>query len=82
MAVSDISGAWYHCSRCGSLFKAAADAGRRGNCPDCGGDPSGEQEPQEAAGPVRVRRKIRKKPEGNATSPKSSSPRSTTFFDC
>jgi hypothetical protein len=65
MAVSDTSGAWYHCTRCGSLFKAAADAGRRGSCPDCGGDPSGEEEPQEAAGPVRVRRKIRKKHEGN-----------------
>jgi predicted nucleic acid-binding Zn-ribbon protein len=64
--VSDSSGAWYHCTRCGSLFKAAADPGRRGCCPDCGGDPSGDEEPREPAGPVRVRRKIRKKHEGKS----------------
>lgn len=58
--MSDTNGAWYHCTRCGSLFKGTADPGQRGMCPDCGHDPSGE-EPRVEAGPVRVRRKIRKK---------------------
>lgn len=38
-------------------------------CPDCGQDPSGES-PRVEAGPVRVRRKIRKKQPGKASSPK------------
>ena len=59
--MSDTSGAWYHCTRCGSLFKAAADPERRGLCPDCGEDPGGEDEVTAASGPVKVRRKIRKK---------------------
>ncbi len=59
--MSDTSGAWYHCTRCGSLFKASADPERRGTCPDCGGDPGGEEEAPAPAGPVKVRRKIRKK---------------------
>lgn len=58
--MSEISGAWYHCTRCGSLFKAAADAELRGACPDCGEDPAGEVATP-APGPVKVRRKIRKK---------------------
>lgn len=59
--MTDNSGAWYHCTRCGSLFKAPADPERRGLCPDCGGDPGGEDEAPAPAGPVKVRRKIRKK---------------------
>lgn len=59
--MTDTSGAWYHCTRCGSLFKAAADPEQRGLCPDCGGDPCGEEEEVTPAGPVKVRRKIRKK---------------------
>ena len=42
------------------MFKGVADPEQRGVCPDCGHDPSGE-EPRVDAGPVRVRRKIRKK---------------------
>ena len=41
-------------------------------CPDCGGDPSGDSPPAEV-GPVRVRRKIRKKQPGKSSG-KSSRP--------
>jgi hypothetical protein len=58
--VSDIPGAWFHCSRCGALFRAAADAEQRGPCPECGGDPAASDEPAEAPEPVLVRRKVRK----------------------
>jgi len=58
--VSDIPGAWFHCSRCGALFRAAADADQRGHCPECGGDPVGGEEPVETPEPVRIRRKVRK----------------------
>lgn len=66
--MSDNSGAWYHCTRCGSLFKAPADPEQRGVCPDCGGDPGGEEEPPAPAGPVKVRRKIRKKQPSRSSS--------------
>jgi hypothetical protein len=62
------SSAWYHCTRCGSLFKGVADPEQRGVCPDCGGDPCGESEVLPAgSGPVRVRRKIRKKQPGKVS---------------
>lgn len=57
--MSDNPGAWYHCTRCGTLFKAGGTPEERGDCPSCGGDPAGQEEP-EAAGLVRVRRKVRK----------------------
>lgn len=59
--MSDTSGAWYHCTRCGSLFKGAADPEQRGVCPDCGEDPGGEDLVPAESGPLKVRRKIRKK---------------------
>ncbi|MCW1884056.1 hypothetical protein OKA04_04900 [Luteolibacter flavescens] len=62
--MSDTSGAWFHCSRCGALFHAAAAAGQRGACPECGGDPvtgaAAGANVAETAAPVRVRRKVRK----------------------
>jgi len=57
--VSDNPGAWYHCIRCGSLFKADANPERRGLCPECGQDPAGD-EAREPQAPVRIRRKVRK----------------------
>lgn len=61
--MSDIPGAWFHCCHCGALFKAVADPGARGDCPDCGHDPATGEE-AEAAGQtlVRVRHKVRKSP--------------------
>lgn len=67
--MSDSSGAWYHCIRCGSLFKASADPEARGPCPECGRDPAGEEE-REAPSPVRIRRKVRK--------PRSGEPRTAS----
>lgn len=58
--MSDIPGAWFHCSRCGALFRAAADAEQRGSCPECGGDPVADSEVAEIPAPVRIRRKVRK----------------------
>jgi hypothetical protein len=58
--VSDIPGGWFHCSRCGALFRAAADADKRGHCPECGGDPVTGDDTEEAPEPVRIRRKVRK----------------------
>jgi hypothetical protein len=58
--VSDIPGAWFHCSRCGALFRAAADAEQRGSCPECGGDPVASNEVAEIPAPVLIRRKVRK----------------------
>jgi hypothetical protein len=58
--VSDIPGAWFHCSRCGALFRAAADADQRGPCPECGGDPVAVDAPAETPEPVLIRRKVRK----------------------
>lgn len=58
--MSDIPGAWFHCSRCGALFRAAADADQRGLCPECGSDPVSGTETTEAPAPVRIRRKVRK----------------------
>ncbi|RYD67012.1 MAG: zinc ribbon domain-containing protein [Verrucomicrobiaceae bacterium] len=58
--MSDIPGAWFHCSRCGALFRAVADAEQRGSCPECGGDPVADSEVAEIPAPVLVRRKVRK----------------------
>ena len=58
--MSDIPGAWFHCSRCGALFRAAADAEQRGLCPECGGDPVADSEVAEVPAPVLIRRKVRK----------------------
>lgn len=59
--MSDIPGAWFHCSRCGALFRAAADADQRGLCPECGGDPeTGDETAGTTPEPVRIRRKVRK----------------------
>lgn len=57
--MSDNPGAWYHCIRCGSLFKADANPERRGLCPECGQDPAGD-EAREPQAPVRIRHKVRK----------------------
>lgn len=74
MSEPTTSSAWYHCTRCGSLFKGVADPERRGVCPDCGGDPCGESEaPSSESGPVRVRRKIRKKQPGKTSRRKNKS---------
>lgn len=74
MSEPSTSSAWYHCTRCGSLFKGVADPEQRGLCPDCGGDPCGESEqPTAEAGPVRVRRKIRKKQPGKTSRRKDKS---------
>jgi hypothetical protein len=61
--VSDSSGAWFHCARCGALFRASAVPDERGPCPDCGGDPVSGGETG-APAPVRIRRKVRKPREG------------------
>jgi hypothetical protein len=61
MAVSEISGGWFHCCHCGKLFAAPADPGNRGNCPECGHDPAtGEESASDLAGGTRVRRRVRK----------------------
>lgn len=72
--MSDSSGAWYHCIRCGSLFKAAADPETRGLCPECGLDPTGDEE-REAPPPVRIRRKVRKPRAGEGRRGRSAKPR-------
>jgi hypothetical protein len=61
-AVSESSGAWFHCCYCGKLFKAPADPERRGPCSECGHDPVTGEAP--ASGPVegiRERRRVRKR---------------------
>ncbi|MCW1922048.1 hypothetical protein OKA05_05755 [Luteolibacter arcticus] len=58
--MSDIPGAWFHCARCGTLFRAAADADQRGLCPECGADPVTGHETTGAPAQVRIRRKVRK----------------------
>jgi hypothetical protein len=68
--VSDIPGAWFHCSRCGALFRAAADADQRGLCPECGGDPVAGDEVAESPAPTRIRRKVRKPKERSGHSKK------------
>lgn len=69
--MSDSSEAWYHCIRCGSLFKASAAPEARGPCPECGLDPAGKEE-REAPPPVLIRHKVRKplsgKPRGGTSS--------------
>ncbi|MEK7953536.1 FmdB family zinc ribbon protein [Luteolibacter soli] len=66
--MSDIPGAWFHCSRCGALFRGTADADQRGACPECGGDPVAGTEATEAPGPVLIRRKVRKPKERSGSS--------------
>ncbi len=59
--MSDLSLAWFHCSRCGALFKASSDATGRGDCPECGHDPSAGEDGGTGAGePARVRRRVKK----------------------
>ncbi len=59
--MSDPTFAWYHCGRCGALFKAVPETGGRGDCPECGLDPaSGGASPVSAEEPVRVRRKVKR----------------------
>lgn len=57
--MSESSAGWYHCTRCGCLFKAAGNPDERGVCPECSGDPSGHAE-AEAPEKIRVRKKVRK----------------------
>ena len=74
--MSDIPGAWFHCSRCGALFRAAADAEQRGSCPECGGDPVADSEVAETPAPVLIRRKVRKPKERSSSGSGSGSGRS------
>ncbi len=72
--MSESEEGWFHCGRCGHLFRGQADPGRRGACPSCGGDPVPDapqpvEEP--AAGPAMVRHKRRRKSAEDPEKPKS-----------
>lgn len=63
MPVSEPETGWYHCGRCGNLFRGEVDPGKRGICPSCGQDPvigTGLPEAVTGEAPRMVRRKRRR----------------------
>lgn len=59
--MSDIPGSWFHCSRCGALFRASSLPEQRGPCTTCGGDPVAAPHTIDESGQVLIRRKVRKR---------------------
>lgn len=64
MRVSESEEGWFHCGRCGHLFRGPAEPGRRGVCPSCGRDPVPDApkpaDEEAAGGRERVRHKRRR----------------------